>query len=382
MEPGADDVARRRRGAGHAAVRQAVPEHERGVEDRVPHDLRGLLRRHPLVRPKLVVLPRELVQPVGARGIDRLDPREIGAAGLRRRLERVLRAQEHRSGEPLAPDRLRGLHDPLVVSLRQHDHRSQRAHPLPDRSQNVHVPRSPPTAASVRPSSRTAGASPPASGPRGPGQAPPRCRPRSATSFTMVESMYVKCSLGMRNTVSTSRARRRFMSAIWNSYSKSDTSRSPRMIATAPARSAASTRRPEKGHDLDALDPPHGVAHERDALPRGEHGVLLTARSHGHDDLVEEPPCAADQVEVAVGDRVERPRIESRSHCASFPRQAGMRKKLTSVEPYRSLRVRARAPHASPGPSPRACSTTTSAPGARSARDDRSASAVPASPLA
>jgi len=39
-------------------------------------------------------------------------------------------------------------------------------------------------------------------------------------------------------TVSTFGLRRRFMSAIWNSYSKSEIARSPRMITEAPTCSA------------------------------------------------------------------------------------------------------------------------------------------------
>ena len=37
------------------------------------------------------------------------------------------------------------------------------------------------------------------------------------------------CSSGIRKTVSTSLYSRRFMSAIWNSYSMSETARRPRM---------------------------------------------------------------------------------------------------------------------------------------------------------
>jgi hypothetical protein len=48
----------------------------------------------------------------------------------------------------------------------------------------------------------------------------------------------------MRKTVSASSRSFRFIRAIWNSYSKSDTARRPRMIARAPRRAVRSTRSP------------------------------------------------------------------------------------------------------------------------------------------
>ena len=47
-------------------------------------------------------------------------------------------------------------------------------------------------------------------------------------------------------TVSTRGLSRRFISAIWNSYSKSETARRPRITVRAPMRSMKSTSRPEK----------------------------------------------------------------------------------------------------------------------------------------
>ena len=46
--------------------------------------------------------------------------------------------------------------------------------------------------------------------------------------------MYVVSTEGTMNTVSRLGDRWRFISAIWNSYSKSLTARSPRMISDAP----------------------------------------------------------------------------------------------------------------------------------------------------
>ncbi|CPH90283.1 Uncharacterised protein [Bordetella pertussis] len=54
--------------------------------------------------------------------------------------------------------------------------------------------------------------------------------PSWAISRTMVPEMNWYWSDGVMNMVSTSGSRWRFMPAIWNSYSKSDTARRPRMM--------------------------------------------------------------------------------------------------------------------------------------------------------
>src|SRR4051812_17769577 len=68
--------------------------------------------------------------------------------------------------------------------------------------------------------------------------------PKRATSRTRLELRYVRSNAGTRNTVSILGARFRFMSAIWNSYSKSETARSPRMITEAPTFLANSASTP------------------------------------------------------------------------------------------------------------------------------------------
>jgi hypothetical protein len=60
-----------------------------------------------------------------------------------------------------------------------------------------------------------------------------------------VEETKLNRSVGVRNTVSTSSERWRFMVASWNSNSKSDTARRPRTIAFNPCFRANSTVRPE-----------------------------------------------------------------------------------------------------------------------------------------
>src|SRR4029077_14416700 len=71
--------------------------------------------------------------------------------------------------------------------------------------------------------------------------------PKRATSRTRLELRYVRSKAGTRNTVSTPGARLRFISAIWNSYSKSLTARRPRTISVAPAARTKSASRPSNG---------------------------------------------------------------------------------------------------------------------------------------
>src|SRR6185312_5792626 len=65
--------------------------------------------------------------------------------------------------------------------------------------------------------------------------------PNTAISRTSEEEMNVNCSCGVRKTVSMSRSRWRFMLASWNSNSKSEIARRPRMITVARWRLANST---------------------------------------------------------------------------------------------------------------------------------------------
>src|SRR6185312_15782861 len=71
--------------------------------------------------------------------------------------------------------------------------------------------------------------------------------PRRAISRTRDEEMKLYCSAGVRNRVSASGIKCRFMLASWNSYSKSDTARRPRRITPAPVsrtKSASSEAKP------------------------------------------------------------------------------------------------------------------------------------------
>ena len=97
------------------------------------------------------------------------------------------------------------------------------------------------------------------------------------------------------------------MSAIWNSYSKSEMARRPRMMTLAPTRfrspRGARRRCPPRPGDC-----PVGLADDRHALLDGEEGLLLGVHQDRHPDAVEDGEAAVHDVEVAVRDRVERAR--------------------------------------------------------------------------
>src|SRR4026209_2336894 len=120
------------------------------------------------------------------------------------------------------------------------------------------------------------------------------------------------------NTVSSVSSRCRFMSAIWNSYSKSDTARRPRISALARRPRAAKQR---------AGPPPAGVLDEQtvecihldvrvfaehlpndlDALLGGKQRLLFGVDQHGDDDSLEQMRAAENDVDMTVRQRIERP---------------------------------------------------------------------------
>src|SRR5690348_16789124 len=71
--------------------------------------------------------------------------------------------------------------------------------------------------------------------------------PSMAISLTSLEEIAWCRGSAIRNTVSISVLRRWFIATIWNSYSKSDTARRPRMIIEAPTSAANLTNRLSNG---------------------------------------------------------------------------------------------------------------------------------------
>ncbi len=85
---------------------------------------------------------------------------------------------------------------------------------------------------------------------------PPTSPPKRATSRTRLELRYVRSTAGTRKTVSSDGCSRRFISAIWNSYSKSLTARNPRTMMEAPTRLANSASRPSNDWMETRASPP------------------------------------------------------------------------------------------------------------------------------
>ena len=112
------------------------------------------------------------------------------------------------------------------------------------------------------------------------------------------------------NTVSTRGLRRRFISAIWNSYSKSETARRPRTTARAPTWSMKSTSRPEKLSTRHSVGRRPSRGSTRSAPRRRTAGCLPLVAQHRHDHLVEQRTATLDDVEVAVVHGVERPGVD------------------------------------------------------------------------
>jgi len=96
------------------------------------------------------------------------------------------------------------------------------------------------------------------------------------------------------------------------------------LVVAGPAQSLDDRHRLDLAAEVDdeAVEARHphvgdvrgGLAEHRDALVRGEQAVLAHVDADGDDDLVEEPGGTTDDVEVAVGHRVERPGADSATH--------------------------------------------------------------------
>ena len=118
----------------------------------------------------------------------------------------------------------------------------------------------------------------------------------------------------MKKTVSTSGARTRLLWASCISISKSLMARRPRTMEPAPRARQKSTVRPSKEATSIAgrasRRPREGVADDPDPRLDGEQRRLARVREDADDDRVEDDRGAADDVEVAVGDRVERARVD------------------------------------------------------------------------
>src|SRR6185437_205342 len=102
-----------------------------------------------------------------------------------------------------------------------------------------------------------------------------------------------------------------------------------------------------------------------DAFLDREQAALAFVDQHGHDDLVEQPGRAADDVEMAVGHRVEGTGADGASHGARryLPDacRTAFRAVCSTVSPYRRSRTAASGTgQGNASPRPRSTTTTAS----------------------
>ena len=138
----------------------------------------------------------------------------------------------------------------------------------------------------------------------------------------------------IRKTVWMSGLRRRFISVIWNSFSKSLVTRRPRTMAMAPTLLRVVDGEPVEGAHLDAgagsMD--SRIRSTRSSVVNS--GVFDGFCEHPDDDAVEDQAGAFEDVEVAAGHRVEAARVQRDplTHRCPPPCTAG-RRTLRSVIP-------------------------------------------------
>src|SRR5690606_23733048 len=225
---------RRVRRARDRSVRLARAHHHCREVQRMAHPLQRLRARHAPVLPPLEQLGRVAFAPAVPRRVQHDDAVAVPFGRIHRPPQlRRLRAErddlhDARALEPR--DRVDGA---LVVPFREHDAALQRRRPHRELlEERAHDPRRA-RAYFACSRARTAGATRSLTSP-----------PSDAISRTSEADRNEYCTSGARNTVSTSGQSCRFISAIWNSYSKSETARSPRMMSGAPWLRANSTSRP------------------------------------------------------------------------------------------------------------------------------------------
>ena len=111
--------------------------------------------------------------------------------------------------------------------------------------------------------------------------------PRRAISFTIRELKYVYSSFGIKKIVSTLASSFRFISAIWNSNSKSETARKPRMTARRLLRDREIDEQTVQRRDLHASSLPLVSSRRCEAFLESEERLLLLVVRDRDDHFVE-----------------------------------------------------------------------------------------------
>ena len=146
-------------------------------------------------------------------------------------------------------------------------------------------------------------------------------------------------SFGIRKIVSTVASSLRFISAIWNSNSKSETARKPRMTARAFCCIGEFDQQSIERRDPHVVDAADGFLEKSEPLLESEERLLLVVMRDGHDHFVEKLSGALDYIEVTVGDRIEAAGINRASHSGKYVTGKCRHRKRRNQHAERCLRV-------------------------------------------
>ena len=130
--------------------------------------------------------------------------------------------------------------------------------------------------------------------------------------------------MGIRNAVSTPGARRRFIIAIWSSYSKSETARTPRRMSVAPDPLRVVDQQSVEAVDLDVVEAPG--SHRAAASSRSSTVNIgsLSSLLQDREDRGDRRACDRARPDRG-GRRSPDRRSRDRRRCASFPSCASAR---------------------------------------------------------
>ena len=203
-------------------------------------------------------------------------------------------AEHDRLGDPLGAEALGGGADPGIVALAQHDPLPERGRALPQRLAKAHRPIPPGQRGGHRRDGPARSRRRRTGRPRARGSSSGRSGRRPAPGRP---SPATGCSW-------------RFISAIWNSYSKSLTARSPRTTIEAPTFRANSASSPSNDSKATRGSSPIVACSNASRSATREERLLRRVDRDRDDDPVGERQAPPDQVLVAPRRRIERARVD------------------------------------------------------------------------
>ena len=138
--------------------------------------------------------------------------------------------------------------------------------------------------------------------------------PNRATSLRRLELMNITSCDVMKDTMSTLGAKRRFIEAISNSYSKSDPLRNPRTMTAAPASCADRTTNPANSRTSTLGKCPTDRRNRSNPFFCAEQQALGRSGINCNDDLFEQGRCTVGNVHVPCRYRIKGSRIQRSYH--------------------------------------------------------------------